>query len=261
MVPDFDPYHHWLGIPREEQPANHYRLLGVTLFETNRDVIAAAANRQMSYLQELASGPDVAEAQKLLSEISQARVCLLNAKRKAAYDEQLRSTLPVLESGEAQAEEEGEEEEVEVEQPAAVQRPDVARPASSARAARPASSRSGTARRPTPRAGGKSKENKNLPLLITVAGGTAVAVAVLIVLLWGGSGKSGGKKTAEKPPGSNTPSNASGTTDAKYRTKSAGEIALSGPAASNIDPPEQKPQRPAPEEPKSESTPPASPKP
>ena len=184
MVPDFDPYHHWLGIPREEQPANHYRLLGVTLFETNRDVIAAAANRQMSYLQELASGPDVAEAQKLLSEISQARVCLLKAKQKAAYDEQLRSTLPVLESGEAQAEEEGEEEEVEVEQPAAVQRPDVARPA---RAARPASSRSGTARRPTPRAGGKSKENKNLPLLITVAGGTAVAVAVLIVLLLGGS--------------------------------------------------------------------------
>ena len=151
MAPDFDPYHHWLGIPPEEQPANHYRLLGVTLFETNRDVIAAAANRQMSYLQELASGPDVAEAQKLLSEISQARVCLLNAKRKAAYDEQLRSTLPVLESGEAQAEEEGEEEEEEVEQPAAVQRPDVARPARSARSARP---RSGTARRPAPRAGG-----------------------------------------------------------------------------------------------------------
>ncbi len=254
MAPDFDPYHHWLGIPPEEQPANHYRLLGVTLFETNRDVIAAAANRQMSYLQELASGPDVAEAQKLLSEISQARVCLLNAKRKAAYDEQLRSTLPVLESGEAQAEEEGEEEEVEVEQPAAVQRPDVARPASSARAARPASSRSGTARRPTPRVGGKSKENKNLPLLITVAGGTAVAVAVLIVLLLGGSGKSKKTNTDEKPTGSNTSS-------ATFRTKTAGEIALGGPAASNIDPPEQTTRPPAPPKSKPGPTPkPAPPK-
>ena len=24
----FDPYHIWLGIPPEEQPPNHYRLLG-----------------------------------------------------------------------------------------------------------------------------------------------------------------------------------------------------------------------------------------
>ena len=196
MSEPFDPYYIWLGIPPEDQPPNHYRLLGVTLFEANREVIEAAANRQMNYLQELASGPDVAEAQKLLAEISKARVCLLKAKNKAAYDEQLRSTLPVLESGEAQAEEEGEEEEVEVEQPAAVQRPDVIR---SARPARAASSRSGTARRPVPRAGGKRKKNQTLPLLMMVAGGTAVAVAVLIVVLMGGSGKSGGKKTSKKP--------------------------------------------------------------
>ena len=24
-----DPYHVWLGIPPEEQPPNHYRLLGI----------------------------------------------------------------------------------------------------------------------------------------------------------------------------------------------------------------------------------------
>jgi hypothetical protein len=28
-----DPYHLWLGIPRERQPPNHYTLLGVELFE------------------------------------------------------------------------------------------------------------------------------------------------------------------------------------------------------------------------------------
>ena len=42
-VPEsFDPYYQWLGIPPEEQPANHYRLLGIKWFEDNIDVIAAA---------------------------------------------------------------------------------------------------------------------------------------------------------------------------------------------------------------------------
>ena len=29
----FDPYYKWLGIPREEQPPNHYRVLGIRVFE------------------------------------------------------------------------------------------------------------------------------------------------------------------------------------------------------------------------------------
>ncbi len=40
----FDPYHKWLGIPKKEQPANHYRLLGITVFEPDLDVIEAAAD-------------------------------------------------------------------------------------------------------------------------------------------------------------------------------------------------------------------------
>ena len=39
---DFDPYYKWLGIPPGEQPPNHYRLLGVSLFEPDADVIDAA---------------------------------------------------------------------------------------------------------------------------------------------------------------------------------------------------------------------------
>ena len=31
----FDPYHDWLGIAPKDQPPNHYRLLGVDLFEAN----------------------------------------------------------------------------------------------------------------------------------------------------------------------------------------------------------------------------------
>jgi hypothetical protein len=41
----FDAYHSWLGIPPEEQPPHFYRLLGLRPFETNVDVIAAAAGR------------------------------------------------------------------------------------------------------------------------------------------------------------------------------------------------------------------------
>ena len=33
MSAPFDPYYRWLGIPPGEQPPNHYRLLGVQLFE------------------------------------------------------------------------------------------------------------------------------------------------------------------------------------------------------------------------------------
>jgi hypothetical protein len=52
----FDPYYKWLGIPPEEQPPNHYRLLGIRLFEEDRDVIQAAAERQTVYLRNVALG-------------------------------------------------------------------------------------------------------------------------------------------------------------------------------------------------------------
>ena len=54
----FDPYYIWLGIPSESQPPDHYRILGVTLFESNREVIEAAANRQMAYMQEISAGDE-----------------------------------------------------------------------------------------------------------------------------------------------------------------------------------------------------------
>ena len=97
MSDAFDPYYIWLGIPPEDQPPNHYRLLGIEIFEANREVIEAAANRQMNYLQEISSGEEhINEAQKILGELSRARICLLNAEKKAAYDEQLRESFDAL---------------------------------------------------------------------------------------------------------------------------------------------------------------------
>ena len=97
MSDAFDPYYIWLGIPPEDQPPNHYRLLGVTLFESNREVIEAAANRQMAYMQEISAGDEhIDEAQKILGELSKARVCLLNSEKKAAYDAELRDSFDAL---------------------------------------------------------------------------------------------------------------------------------------------------------------------
>ncbi len=93
MSQPFDPYYKWLGIPPSQQPPHHYRLLGVELFETDRDVIDIAANQRMSYLHDLGSGPNGKFSQKLLNEVSAARRCLLDEKQKAAYDEQLRAKL------------------------------------------------------------------------------------------------------------------------------------------------------------------------
>jgi len=87
----FDPYHVWLGIPPEEQPPNHYRLLGIKDFEDNSDVIASAADKQMSHLRTFQTGKHGELTQRLLNEVAAARVCLLNPDKKHAYDVLLRA--------------------------------------------------------------------------------------------------------------------------------------------------------------------------
>ena len=90
MGQPFDPYLRWLGIRNRSAPPNHYRLLGVEVFEADPDVIAMAADRQMTHLRTLQAGSQAELSQRILNELSAARVCLLKPERKAAYDEQLR---------------------------------------------------------------------------------------------------------------------------------------------------------------------------
>lgn len=89
----FDPYRKWLGIPTAEQPPNHYRLLGVGLFEDDADTLSTAADRQMAHIRTFQAGPHSALSQSLLNELAAARLTLLDAKKKASYDEQLRAKL------------------------------------------------------------------------------------------------------------------------------------------------------------------------
>ncbi len=91
----FNPYHKWLGIPPEEQPPNHYRLLSLITFEDDFDVIEAAVERQMGYLHQIATGPHLEQAQQILNELAAAKLCLLNPEQKATYDAKLRKELAV----------------------------------------------------------------------------------------------------------------------------------------------------------------------
>ncbi len=93
MSEPFDPYQQWLGIAKNEQPANHYRLLGIEPFESDEKVINAAAEQRLSYLSNFKNTQQGADAQKLESAVSSARVCLINPRTKARYDEQLRTQL------------------------------------------------------------------------------------------------------------------------------------------------------------------------
>ena len=90
-VMSFDPYHKWLGILPKDQPPDHYRLLGIERFESDPDVISHAADKQMAHLKSLQAGENAELTQKLLNEISRAKVCLLHADDKAAYDKHLRT--------------------------------------------------------------------------------------------------------------------------------------------------------------------------
>lgn len=89
----FDPYYKWLGIGPNERPINHYRLLGLRLFEADADVISHAADRQIVHIRSFQTGKHAAESQKLLNELSAAQRCLLNAQQKTAYDVSLRRQL------------------------------------------------------------------------------------------------------------------------------------------------------------------------
>ena len=94
-----DVYHLWLGIPPEEQPPTHYRLLGVSLFEQNAEVIRNAADRQRSHVKRLGVNQYQSIGQELLNEIEVARICLLRPEKRAVYDENLRASLSQRKAG------------------------------------------------------------------------------------------------------------------------------------------------------------------
>ena len=229
MPEKFDPYYKWLGIPPKDQPPHNYRLLGIELFETDRDVIDAAANRVMAYLKDLATGDEAAYSQRLLNEIAQARICLLNEAKKQAYDEQLRARLTAEQAAAAPAPPPPEPPPpvpppgaarrlrsrglAEAEPPAAVAPPAAEAPvdlesivsgARDAATARPA--RRGKPVRPRPaKAGGAAKKNSwLLPSALAGVAGLAL-ITGLLVWRYGGSKPSGTGPETNGGTGAGTP--------------------------------------------------------
>ena len=91
MADEFDPYHRWLGIAPDQRPPDHYQLLGIPQFESDLEVIASAADRQMAHVRSFQAGKHAVTTQRVLNELAVARVCLLSPEQKAKYDSQLRS--------------------------------------------------------------------------------------------------------------------------------------------------------------------------
>ena len=86
---DFDPYHKWLGIPRDLRPVTHYQLLGISPTETDAEVIEDAAIRQSTHVRTYQLGPHGEACQRVLNEIAQARRTLLDSQKRKEYDAQL----------------------------------------------------------------------------------------------------------------------------------------------------------------------------
>ncbi len=87
-----DAYESVLGLPLGPRPPNHYDLLGIALFEKSSRVISAAADQRVIDAQEsvLASAERI---RQVVSEIHQAKNCLLDQQAKAAYDRQLKQRI------------------------------------------------------------------------------------------------------------------------------------------------------------------------
>lgn len=86
MAEQFDPYLAWLGIATSERPPNHYQLLGLAEFEADATRIAAAADARMREVRSYQTGPRGKYTQSLLNELAAAKLCLLGAATKTAYD-------------------------------------------------------------------------------------------------------------------------------------------------------------------------------
>ena len=90
MTEAFDPYVQWLGIEGGRRPGNHYELLGINLDENDPAEVARAADTLTARIRSVRPGPHVAEWQRLLDAVAEAKTCLMDPTAKAAYDRSLR---------------------------------------------------------------------------------------------------------------------------------------------------------------------------
>ena len=86
MKERFDPYDAWLGISSVQHPIDHYTLLGLERYESDREKIMDAADFRMETLRKYQTGKNSELSQKILNQVAAARVCLLDEKKRPQYD-------------------------------------------------------------------------------------------------------------------------------------------------------------------------------
>jgi hypothetical protein len=84
-------YQNWLGIREDEQPPTLYRLLALNVFESDKELIANAADSRIGYVRQFQTSENASVAGQILNELARAQIILLNPQKKAAYDAQLRN--------------------------------------------------------------------------------------------------------------------------------------------------------------------------
>jgi hypothetical protein len=89
MNSSIDPYYLWLGIPPGVQPPHHYRLLGLSAFERDLDVIENASQLRTHFLRRQLHGPHGDLARRMLKEIDHATDVLLDPSQRDAYDQHM----------------------------------------------------------------------------------------------------------------------------------------------------------------------------
>lgn len=85
----FDPYHRWLGIPKDKRPPTHYQILGIAPDERSQFVIRGAAERQRQYVLSFEHGVRRDMADEVLGAIADAEIVLLDDIRRRDYDAKL----------------------------------------------------------------------------------------------------------------------------------------------------------------------------
>ncbi|HJT33975.1 MAG TPA: hypothetical protein VJ783_18160 [Pirellulales bacterium] len=89
MAGTFDPYREWLAITSGGESHNYYELLGVRPLESDIGKINEAFRRQSDRLAPHLSGAQAAMAQRLMTELTEARMTLLTPTTKRNYDQAL----------------------------------------------------------------------------------------------------------------------------------------------------------------------------
>ena len=89
MDDDFDPYHKWLGIPKNQRPPTFYQLLGVSTEEEDPEAVHAASKQRQDYIRQFLTGPNRSHVESLLFQLQEARQTLLSPTLRDAYDSKI----------------------------------------------------------------------------------------------------------------------------------------------------------------------------